>query len=189
MKTLNKGTAKLVYGGIFSALSFIFLFLAGVIPKTEMGFYALASVMPALMIIECAGIDKKGRVLPGVLVYAVTVLMGLLLLPNKTALLPYVFLFGIYGVIKFYIDKFNSKGVRAGIKIVYFGGTFTIGYLFFKELLFSGFSLPALAFPLLLAGAVGFLMLYDYIFSLGLDYYFRRIHPRTFRNIDNSGED
>ena len=182
---MGKGsTAKLAYGGIFTAISLIFLFLAGIIPKMEMVLYAVSSLMPALMIIENAAMEKRGSVVPGVLVYVATVLLGVLVLPNKVALLPYVIFFGIYGVVKYYIDRFNNAWVRRAIKGVYFAITFCIAYFALGGLLLGDIDLPDLFFPLVLIGAVACMFLFDYIFSLGIQLYFQRIHPRAFRNID-----
>ncbi len=182
---MRKGkTAKLAYGGIFTALSLIFLFLAGIVPKMEMVLYGISALMPALAIIENAAIEKRGSILPGLMVYVATVLLGILILPNKVAVLPYIIFFGIYAVVKFYIDKFNVKWVRGAFKAAYFAATFCIAYFALGGILLSEFELPDMMFPFLLAGAIVFMFLFDYIFSLAVSIYFRKIHPRAFRNID-----
>ncbi len=177
---MKTGTNTLVLGALFSALSFVFLFLAGIVPGVEMTLYAIASAFPALMILEAGrAAIRSGRepsAIPGILVYIVTALLGFFLMPNKLAVIPYALFFGIYGILKYYIEKFNNAGVRNGLKIVVFGGLFSVAYLFFRDLCFSSITLPDMAFPVLLILAVAVLMLYDYIFSLGISYYIRRIH-------------
>lgn len=177
---MKSKTNNLVLGALFSALSFVFLFLSGIVPGIEMTLYAAASAFPALMIIEAGRAawheGKQPSAIPGILVYVVTVLLGFLLMPNKLAIVPYALFFGIWGIIKYYIEKFNHPVTRNGLKIIVFGGIFSVGYLGFREICFGNMSLPDLAFPIMLVAAVAVLMLYDYIFSLGIQYYIKRVH-------------
>ncbi len=180
-KNRTSATKQLAYGGVFSALSFVLLFLACVVPTLEMTFYAAASMMPAFMILEYAFSSKKATATPGVLVYVTTVILGFLLIPNKVAILPYALFFGIYGIIKYYIEKFGNRWVMLALKLIIFGGLFSTAYFLFKELLISSLSLPDTVFPVMLFGALIFLMLYDYIFSMAIAYYLNRVHAPAMR--------
>lgn len=186
-KSKRFGASQIAMGGLFSALSFVFLYLAGIVPGLELTFYALASAMPALMIIEYAVSAKSSNAVPGVIVYVVTVVLGFIIMPNKLAILPFALFFGIYGVIKYYIEKFNSVVMRVGLKLLIFGGFFSVAYLGFRGLLFANIRLPKWGFPVLLVAAVLFLLLYDYLFSLGMTYYINRLHRENFRPLDRKG--
>lgn len=182
-------TTKLItFGGVFSALSFVFLFLASIVPGLEMTFYAAASIMPAFMILEYAIAYKKSNAGPGITVYVVTVLLGILLIPNKVAILPYAWFFGIYGIIKYYVEKFEIPAIRVGLKLVFFGGIFSAAYFQFKDLLIKSVSLPDMAFPVLLVCSMGFLLLYDYIFTLVIAYYVARVHRSALTSKKNPAD-
>ena len=89
MSERSRKTNRLALGGIFLALTVVSLFIASVVPGIELTFYALSSVFIGLMILE-TGIGG------GLLVYAAAALLGFLLIPNKAAVVPFIFFFGIY---------------------------------------------------------------------------------------------
>ena len=94
----NKKTYRLALGGICLALTILFMFGASIAPGVELTLYAISSLFVAVMILE-SGV--KG----GVTLYIAAVLLGLLIVPNKVGVLPYVGLFGLYGIVKFFIEK------------------------------------------------------------------------------------
>ncbi|MBR6444498.1 MAG: hypothetical protein IKS63_03620, partial [Firmicutes bacterium] len=165
----RKGTYKIALGGVFLALTIVSLVIASVIPGVELTFYALSSVFIGMMILE-TGIGG------GLAVYTATIILGLLLVPNKVALIPFIFFFGIYAVIKCFAEKPKQRSVQMIIKIVFFAAVFCIAYLFFKELFFGNIDLPGWSFPaLLIAGIAGFI-LYDFVFTLILEIYKKRVN-------------
>lgn len=161
---------KITLGAILSAFSLMLLLGAQIIPGVELTFYALASVLPAFMIIEMKG---KG----GFALYIVVSLLAFFLLPNKLAVIPYIMFFGIYGIIKYYIEKLNSPVMQILAKAVVFMGMFTVAYFFSKGLFFANINLPELATPLLYIGALLMLFLYDAIFTEIINLYLKKIHP------------
>ena len=88
-------TSTVALGGICLALTVIFLFGASFVPGAEMTLYALSSLFVAVMVIE------KGPK-SGVILFVAAVILGLLLVPNKLGMLPYICFFGYYGVLKYY---------------------------------------------------------------------------------------
>lgn len=156
-------------GGIFLALSIVTLFLATIIPGIELTLYALSSFYVAFMVIE-----TKAR--SGWLFYAASVLLSAMLVPNKAGLLPYAMFFGLYPMIKYYIERQrrNSRWLEIFLKLIFFNLTLGAALLFLRQLFFSTINLPNLALPLLIAaGQVGFLF-YDYFFTVVVGFYLRR---------------
>ena len=90
----NKKTFKIALGGICLACTVLFMFGASIVPGVELTLYALSSLFIAVMIIE-TGI--KG----GIGLYVAAILLGLLIVPKKLGILPYVCLFGLYGILKY----------------------------------------------------------------------------------------
>jgi len=163
-------TNRLTKGAIFTALSFVFLFLSGFVPGVEMSMYAIASIMPALMIVET---NKSGS---GLFVYVATCILAFILIPNKLAIVPYIFFFGYYGIIKFYVEKLKSPVAQVATKIVVFAAVFGIALAFFKDLFFANITLPEIALPLLILAGIALFVLYDYIFTLAINYYISKVH-------------
>lgn len=77
-------TFKIALGGICLALTLIFMFGASFVPGIELTLFAIASLFTAVMIIE-TGVGG------GIMLYIGAALLGLILLPNKPAMVPYIF--------------------------------------------------------------------------------------------------
>lgn len=110
-QSMKTRTAAL--GGILLALSVATLFFASFVPGVELTIYAVSSVYTAIMIIET---NSKG----GGIFYIASGILALLLIPNKAAVLPYLFFFGIYGIVKYYIEKIGKLPVEICLKLLFF---------------------------------------------------------------------
>ena len=159
---------QIAFGGICLALTLLCLLGGAFIPGVDLTLYAFASFFTALMVIE-TGIGG------GFLLFAGACLLGLIIIPDKTAMIPYVFLFGYYGILKFFIEKIRSAPLQIICKCAFFAAALCVGLLGFRELLASGVDLPGLASGILIPAGVLFLLLYDYIFTLIIGWYYRRI--------------
>lgn len=154
-------------GGICLALTVVFMFSASIVPGVELTLYAISSLFIAVMIIETG---VKG----GIGLYAAAVLLGLLIVPNKVGVLPYACLFGIYGILKYYIEKIKNPVVQVLLKVAFFAAILFIGLVALKGLLLGGIKLPELPVALLIAAGVLFLLLYDVIYTLLIRMYRKR---------------
>ena len=154
-------------GGICLALTVICIWLASFIPA-ELSMYAISSVLIGIMIIEAG---MKGAWL----LYVSSLLLCFILVPNKLALLPYAFFFGLYGIIKYYAERINNKPMQYVAKIGIFTAVFAVAYLFFNELFFEVITLPAYSTASIFILAIILFVLYDYIFSGLLSLYRTRI--------------
>ena len=170
----GKGTYKIALGGIFLALTVVALVIASVIPGLELTFYALSSVFIGMMILE-TGIGG------GLAVYAAAIILGLSLVPNKVALIPFIFFFGIYAVIKCIAEKPKQRTVQMIIKIVFFAAVFCVAFLLFRELFFGNIDMPDWSFPALLIAGTAAFILYDFIFTLILELYKKRVNKKAGR--------
>ncbi len=163
----NQKTFKLTLGGICLALTVVFMFGASIVPGVELTLYALSSLFIAVMIIETG---VKG----GIGLYAAAILLGLLLVPNKIGILPYACVFGLYGIVKYYIEKIKNPILQILFKAIFFGAVMIVALTGMKELLLGNVELPDMPLALLVAGGILFLLLYDLVYTLLIRIYRER---------------
>lgn len=167
----RKNGKIIALGGVLLALSLVSLYIASFVPGFEITFYTVSSAFVPIMMIE-----SKGR--GGWLLYFACSVMALLILPNKVAAVPYIFFFGIYGIIKFYIEKVSLPAVQLLLKFVVFTGIMLIAYNFFYSFFFGVITLKDFApWILLIIGEVFFLF-YDIILTGVINYYYRRFYGK-----------
>ena len=164
----RKETNTIALGGICLALTIVFLFGASFVPGIELTLYALSSLFVAVMVIERG--PKSG-----LLLYVAAVLLGLILVPNKLGMLPYICLFGYYGVVKYYIEKSCKPAVQIVVKVVLFAVVLAIGLWGTKSLLFGNIDLPDYSTVIIFAGGIIMMMLYDAIYTFAIRIYRERV--------------
>ena len=164
---MRSKTFKIALGGICLALAVIFMFGATFVPGIDLTLFALSSVFTVIMIIE-TGIGG------GLLLYAGACILGLILIPGKIALVPYIFFFGYYGIVKYFIEKSKSGAVQISLKLIFFAALMCLGILLFKSVLASGIHLPDYPSAVLIIGGTLFLLVYDYILTFIISFYRRK---------------
>lgn len=175
--TLKKSkTSTIALGGICLALTVIFMFAGSIVPGIELTLFAISSLFTAVMIME-SGV--KG----GVIMYGAAVLLGLVLIPNKLAMIPYAFFFGYYGILKYFVEKLHSGILQIIIKAAFFAAVLCIGLIGFKELLLGSIHLPDYPVWLLIIAGILMLLVYDYIYTLLINFYLKRVKNRGADNI------
>ncbi|MEG1583900.1 MAG: hypothetical protein RR361_02460, partial [Anaerovorax sp.] len=164
----NKKVNTITYLGVMLAFSVALLFLSSFVPGVELTLYALASFFVGIVIVE-EGVKA------GILFYVATILLSLVIVPNKMGILPYVFLFGLFGIAKFYIEKLRKFPLEMVLKLVFFNGVMAIGLFFFKELFMMNLDLPQLPLFLIIIGGEFMFLLYDYLYTQVIGFYIRNI--------------
>lgn len=169
----NKKIVTTTYLGIMLALSVALLFFSSFVPGIELTLYALASFFIGFAIVE------EGAK-AGIMLYVATILLSLLIVPNKLGLIPYILLFGLYGIIKFYIEKCKKLPVEIILKLVFFNGIMAVGLFFFKEMFMMDIVLPQIPILLIVLGVELIFLLYDYLYTQVIVFYMRNI--RKFKS-------
>lgn len=164
---MKKSTRAVALGGVMLALSIVTLFFAAFVPGVELTLFALASFYVAFIIMET---DIKG----GWVFYLASTLLSALLVPNKFAILPYAMFFGLYGIVKYYIEKIRKQSIEIPLKLLFFNIMCAAGILLFQEAFLGNIALPDVALPVLIIGAEIAFLFYDYLFTLGLGFYLKR---------------
>jgi hypothetical protein len=168
VETRKQQAKPLVLGGVLLALLMGNLMLAGAVPAFELTLYALSSLFSAIMIVETNA--RSGWVF-----FFAAAVLAFLLLPNKIAILPYVFFFGPYGPVKYHIESIGNRVGELVLKFLFFNGALAVGYLIFGELFFRDIGVPAFSLTLLIIVAQLFFLLYDAIFTHMIQFYRRRL--------------
>lgn len=175
-------------GGICLALAVIFMFGATIVPGVELTLFAISSLFTAVMILETGSGDSGGRPNPhagvggALLVYLGASLLGLILIPNKLALIPYVAMFGYYPILKFYIEKINSGIIQVIFKAVYFAAATCLALLCFKAVIAQSIHMPDYPVAVLIIGGIILLMLYDFVMTFLINWYIRRFRTGDASN-------
>lgn len=149
---------KIAYSGILLALNIILLILVNIIPMNTLFLLGLASLPIAIVIMEYG--PKAG-----ILFYIGSVLLSFIIMVNKAQWILYVFTFGIYGLIKYIIEKDRSfvqeyilKFLVANILII------------FVYIILKGFVYIPINIFLILIFEISFII-YDFVYSQFIDFY------------------
>ena len=168
-------TFKLALGGICLALTLVFMFAGSFVPGIELTLFAIASVFTAVMILE-TGVSGA------VIFYLAAVMLGFVLIPNKLGIIPYAFLFGYYGILKFYIEKIHSGPMQLASKVIFFTALLTVGFLGFKELLLGAVDIPDYPAFILIAGGLVIMLLYDWLYTQLINFYVVKVQRKGMDN-------
>ena len=105
-------TKKLTLSSLAAALSCVLLMLASVFGLMELTVGAVASLITTFIFIEVRGGYPY-------LVWAVSSTISILLLPSKTVGVCYFLVFGIYPMLKAYIEKLRVRPLHIILKFAY----------------------------------------------------------------------
>ena len=152
---------------MFSAFSLLFLVLVWLLPGLQLILYLTSSLFVMGVMLE----ERTGA---AVLSAMAVSLLGLLILPDKTLLLPYVFFFGHYGIGKYLIEKRRRTASGVVLKLVYFNAALALLYFTVPSRLFAllPFDLSLIAFIVVME--VIFLV-YDFLFFKAALFYEDRV--------------
>ena len=160
---------------MFTAMNIVVLYLSVVFPNMKLTFYFLSSVF-------VMGILVEGRVMPALISFGATSLLSLVLMPIGYAL-PYILLFGHYGIAKFVFED-RMKPVGAYIaKLIYFDVFLAAIYFLVVRsgLLGLGETLGKLPVWALALIAQPVFFAYDFIFSKVVVFYVNNIRKVFLR--------
>ena len=174
---MNSTSYKVALGGIISALCLVSMFLTGVIPILSL---ALPMIAGTLMMIIKVEVSTGWSFLT----YIAVSMLSLFVTFDKESSVMFIFLFGLYPILKTFFDKVKLKLVRVLSKLIYYNVSVTIAF----QITFKLFGMEELAdqmnqyFPhgmlvLLIATNPVFLM-YDYVLNNLIDIYYKNLKPK-----------
>lgn len=162
----SKDTA---YLGVLLGLNQLFIILSSVIETSTIILMAAGALVVGVVVVEFGGKT-------GILFYIASCILGFILTFNKVEIITYICFFGIYSIIKHYIETKVLNGyISYAVKIASFNILILLTYLTAR--LFINFPLQWL---MILSAQVLFLI-YDYAFTTFINVYINSIKPKLRR--------
>ena len=159
----TKNTKKIALGGILLTLTVVSVFFATIAPTGRLSLYALSSFFISIVVIESGA--KSGWIF-----YISSCLLSLIVVQNRIGLIPYISFFGIYGLVKYYIEKINRSVPEYLLKAAFFSINLAIAVFLAGQVFSYTF---AFRFPwwLAIGGLEIVFVVYDYVYTLFIRYY------------------
>lgn len=169
-------------GGILVALTTIVLYATSILPISTLAILTIASALIPVCII-------RSNIQTSIFVYISSSLIAFFLVPINISFLYFVF-FGIYGIIKYFIERIRKEKLEIVLKLIFFNIAFIIGFIIMQnvlginiiaglEVLMSRFfdtSGRTIASIILWIVAQPIFLIYDYAMTMIITFYMERIH-------------
>ena len=169
-------------GGVLVALTTIVLYATSILPISTLAILTIASALIPVCII-------RSNIQTSIFVYISSSLIAFFLVPINISFLYFIF-FGVYGIVKFFIERIRKEKLEILFKIVFFNIAFIIGFIIMQnvlginiiaglEVLMSRFfdnSGRSIASIILWIVAQPIFLIYDYAMTMIITFYMERIH-------------
>lgn len=164
---MNNLKAKdITLGGILIALTIITLYLNLIIPINTFAILTISACYVPIAII-------RGNIKLGILVYIASSIIGFLIIPLNI-MIPFILYFGIFGLIKFYIEKLKNLTLEIILKLVFSNLMLFLGYFLFTSFVSPiDFKIPLWILLILVQFAF---IIFDYALTLIITSYITRFH-------------
>lgn len=159
---------EITLSAVLIALTIVILYLNLLLPISTISILTLASLLIPIALI-------RGSMKSAILVYISSSIIGFFILPINIILL-YILFFGIYGIVKFYIEKINELPLEIFIKIVFFNIILFLSFFIFKS--FIAIEITKLPIWLFFIMAQIVFLVFDYALTLLISFYLERIHSK-----------
>ena len=159
---------EITLSAILVALTNIILYLNFLLPISTISILTLASLLIPIALI-------KGSIKSAFLVYIASSIIGFFILPINIILL-YILFFGIYGIVKYYIEKLNKLYLEIFFKIIFCNISLFISIFVFKS--FIAIEITKLPLWLLWIIAQPVFLIFECALTLLISFYMQRIHNR-----------
>ena len=157
---------NIALGGILVALSVLLLYCTSLIPSNTITFLTIASsFIPICMI--------RSNVKNSILVYLATIIISYFIVPI-TYVVMYALFFGVYGIVKYFIELLCNITLELILKFVYFNISLFAIILILKYIV--GSFVIKIPFWLLIVLAQPFFFIYTYALTLLISLYMKKIH-------------
>jgi hypothetical protein len=152
--------------GVLVALTLIVLFSTSILSISTLSIMTVASCLIPIAIIRTS-------VKNAILVYIASSILSFMLVPTNIAIY-YTLFFGIYGIIKYFIEKFRNMPLEILLKLISFNVLLGITYLITKT--FLSFVYPSVSLLFLWIAAQVIFLIYDYALTLAISFFLNRFN-------------
>lgn len=169
-------------GGILVALTTMVLYSTSILPISTLVILTIASSLVPVCII-------KSNIKTSIFVYISSSLIAFFLVKINIAFLYFIF-FGVYGIIKYFIERIRKEKIEIVLKLIVFNTAFIIGFIIMQNILginlisglevlisrFFDISSKTIASIILWIVAQPIFLIYDYAMTMIITFYMERIH-------------
>lgn len=148
-----KKSAQVALGGLTAAICLLLMFMTGLVPLSS---YFLPSLAGLVLI----GVNRESGVKTALLVYGVSSLLGLMIVPDREAILLFIFLLGYYPLLRPYLQRL-PRFLSFFCKLLLLNAVVLLMYLILKYI----FLIPDMK-PVFQIGALFFLLLVNVTFVM-----------------------
>lgn len=168
---MSETVRSLTRSALSAAAGTVILALASVLPWGRLVLLFAAAVGVIFVRVSCSCAWALGC-------YAVTSLLGLILLPTKSSAILYAGFFGYYPLVKLSAERLGNKALRWGAKIIVFNAALMAFYLLARAAFNDVIGNTPMPLWMLWIAANGAFVLYDIALSRLILYYLRTIAGR-----------
>lgn len=172
-----KKSTQVAIGGLSAAICLLLMFMTGMIPLSSY-------ILPAMAGIVLIGVGQESGPKTAMLVYGVTSLLGLMIVPDRESILLFIMLLGYYPILRPRLQRL-PRIPRFILKLLLLNAVVLLFYLIMKYV----FAIPDMA-DFVKFGAIFFLLLvnftffmYDFLISQILVVYIRWFRPKILRKL------
>lgn len=153
---------RVAYGGILLAVNIILLLLINVIPMNTLSLMGLASLPISIVIMEWG--PKSG-----IAFYVGSIILGFIVIVNKAHWILYAPTFGVYGLVKYLIEKDRPIYIEYIFKLLFANIVMVLVYFLLKQFVYVPMNL------MMIITLQALFLIYDYMYTLFIDYYNRKL--------------
>lgn len=153
-------------GGIVVALSIVTLYFTNILPANTLALLGIASCFIPVVIM-------RSNIKTAIFVYLSTTIISFFLIPINYVLM-YGMFFGIYGIVKYFIEKLNKMPLEIALKLVFFNIMLLLGIFVMNS--FLGNLQINIPIWILFIAAQAIFLVYDYALTGIISFYLNRFH-------------
>jgi len=160
----------IAYLGVLLGLNQLFIILSSVIETNTLILFSAAALIVGVVIVEFGGKS-------GILFYVASCFLGFVLTFNKIEIITYIMFFGIYSIMKYLVEKkIENRAIEIVIKFIYFNISLLAMYFIVNRFI------TIKLFWWMVIGVQIIFFVYDYAFTMFINYYMNKIRPKIKRN-------
>jgi hypothetical protein len=161
-KQKNNKANYIAKGGIFAALSIILIYLSTIITINKLFMLGLASCIIPLSILMT-------NVKNTFIVYIAVSLLSLFLVPSKGIVITYILIFGLYGFVKYFLERSRNVPIEILLKLLFFNIMILLTYTLYASLFTEVITINLPIYALIAMLQVMFIV-YDFTLTVFINY-------------------
>lgn len=159
---------RMTTNAFFIALTIVILYLNIILPISTISILTLASFIIPLTLI-------RNSIKDAILVYISSSIISFFLIPLNISLM-YICFFGIYGIIKYFIEKLNKLYLEILLKLLFFNFMLILGFLLLKS--FFPVNIIKISIWLFIIISQIVFLFFDYALTLLISFYLQKLHKK-----------